>query len=585
MNGAEQEQDGRSGRVRVLRRIAPALAATIGVIAIIEAATRLGLLRRGLDWPWIAMLLVATAVIVAVRSGLVAGLVSVALAVVYSAYTLSRAQAAVFAADSLDPRRSLAVLVVGVPLVLYVGRLRERLQRSWVQERKQRAAAEAARDQARELARREAFLAEASRVLGSSLDLDRTLGAVADLAVPALADGCVIDIRENGSIRRVAHAATDPDQERLLRELGGFVEFPGPVPEFVRRLRRGESVLIPEDAGPRLAEAISDPRAAELLRRLRLRSVILAPLIARGRVLGALSFGSMRRYDQRDVEFVELVAARAAVAIDNAALHEAALESSRAKSGFLAVMSHELRTPLTAVMGYAELLEMGLAGTVNDEQRGQIRKIGENAQRLVELIDEILTFSRMEGERARLRLEPVDLAELIRSTAEPFARRAEEKGLDFTVETPESVVAQTDPAKVEHILRDLLSNSVKFTRSGEITVSLRREDGIAAIEVTDTGVGIEPEVLPQIFEPFWQAESPLTREFGGTGLGLAVAQRLARALGGDISAESTPGEGSTFTVRLPVQAAAPTADHGPESPGGGDGLQSHGGEGDVEAAA
>jgi signal transduction histidine kinase len=172
---------------------------------------------------------------------------------------------------------------------------------------------------------------------------------------------------------------------------------------------------------------------------------------------------------------------------------------------------------------------------------------------LLGLIDEVLTFSRLEAGREVVRVEPVHVWRLLDDAALIAEPLAAEKGLAFRVEHPATdAVLETDPMKALQILLNLLSNAVKFTERGEVALAARYEDGAAVVEVRDTGVGIAPEHQERIFEPFWQVEQTHRRTAGGTGLGLSVSRRLARLMGGDVTVESTPGEGSTFRVRLPM---------------------------------
>ncbi len=204
------------------------------------------------------------------------------------------------------------------------------------------------------------------------------------------------------------------------------------------------------------------------------------------------------------------------------------------------------------MIGYAELLDLGVEGPLTHGQRARVERIKASARHLVDLIEEILSFSRMESGREDVRLERVDLAALARHVAGVAEPDAATVGLRFRIGVPDArVAARTDPAKVRRILLNLLSNAVKFTPHGEVGLRLHVEDGCAVFRVDDTGVGIAAEHLERIFEPFYQVERALTRTVGGTGLGLTIARRLARMLGGDIAVESEPGVGSTFTVRIP----------------------------------
>jgi signal transduction histidine kinase len=231
---------------------------------------------------------------------------------------------------------------------------------------------------------------------------------------------------------------------------------------------------------------------------------------------------------------------------------EAAEVANRAKNDFLAVMSHELRTPLNAIVGYAELLHDGIAGPVNETQREQLDRVQMSARHLVELVDDILSFSRIESGQDTIRQGPVELTQVTREAGALVEPVAAAKGLRFTVEAPnEPVTFTSDAAKVRQVLVNLLSNAIKFTDDGEIVLASHVEDGRVVFDVRDTGIGIAPEHQEQVFETFWQVDQTATRRAGGAGLGLSVSRRLARALGGDLSVESAIGKGSRFRFWVP----------------------------------
>src|SRR5690606_25739527 len=403
--------------------------------------------------------------------------------------------------------------------------------------------------------------ADAGAALASSLDYEQTLRTVASLAVPRIADWCIVDVvDEDGRIRRVADAATDAERERLLREL--HERFPpdwqSPQPA-ARVLRSREELIWPDVSAADLAAITRDEEHLRIIERLAPRSLIAVPLLARDRPVGAITLAvseDSRRYDDADLDLARELGTRAALTIDNARLYRSALVASHAKSNFLAVMSHELRTPLTAIMGYADLLAMRVAGTEIASYDKQIERIKARANHLLTLIEEILAFSRKGTGREQIMLETVDLREPVQEIADHMRILAAEKGLGFEVHTPDSPAPiETDPGKLKQALRHLISNAIKFTTSGRVLIDAGVRNGEAVIEVTDTGIGIAPEHRERIFEPFWQAEEATTRERGGTGLGLSVARHLVRLLGGDVTVESEPGKGSTFTVRLPAHPA------------------------------
>jgi len=173
------------------------------------------------------------------------------------------------------------------------------------------------------------------------------------------------------------------------------------------------------------------------------------------------------------------------------------------------------------------------------------------AGQLLGMIDDVLAYARMDAGEP-VRLERVELGALLAEAVSGVEGAAREKGLEVTVERDGACLADTDPRRLRQVLAHLLGNAVKFTERGEVRAGARRDPAAFTITVADTGAGIRPEHLERIWEPFWQAEDPLVRRAGGTGMGLSVARRLAQLLGGEIEARSTPGEGSVFTVRLPL---------------------------------
>ncbi len=243
------------------------------------------------------------------------------------------------------------------------------------------------------------------------------------------------------------------------------------------------------------------------------------------------------------------------------AAKEVAEAASLAKSQFLAVMSHELRTPLTTVIGYADLLMGGTSGPVAPRQRDQLARIKTSAWNLVGIIEEILTFSRADAGKEKAFFEVTDVAALAREAAETIEPQARGAGLAFRAEGLGGIRRiVTDGGKIRQILMNLLGNAVKFTESGAVELELAEDaQGGCAFHVRDTGPGIAARDQELIFEPFRQLDQSSTRQQGGTGLGLTVSRQLARLLGGDVTVASTPGMGSTFTLRIPARGTRQSA--------------------------
>jgi signal transduction histidine kinase len=229
-------------------------------------------------------------------------------------------------------------------------------------------------------------------------------------------------------------------------------------------------------------------------------------------------------------------------------------DATRAKDRFLAVMSHEMRTPLNAILGYAELLEMELDGTLTEGQRQQVERIRVGGRHLLDLTNDVLDLTRADALKLELDLRPVDVAAVVEDVAALLERQAEAKGIVLDISECESRLphVQADLQRLRQVLTNIVGNAIKFTDEGSVRVRCLppAEDGMVKIEVIDTGIGIEADVLPLVFEEFYQVRNDLTRRHGGSGLGLAISQRLARLMGGDITTSSTLGEGSTFTIWL-----------------------------------
>jgi signal transduction histidine kinase len=288
-----------------------------------------------------------------------------------------------------------------------------------------------------------------------------------------------------------------------------------------------------------------------------MRSAMIVPIRAHGHTMGAITLigaESGRQFTVQDLPIAEELARRSALAIENAELFQAAASANRAKSEFMASMSHELRTPLNAILGYTSLLADGITGPVIPAQQEQLLRIRASATHLLGLIDEVLSFSRLEAGREQLSMHDVDVRAVFDEAASLVRPMAEAKKLPLVIELPAGTDAlhlETDVLKLRQILVNLLTNAVKFTDHGAVSLSAAVDGNDIVFRVRDSGIGIPLAHLERVFEPFWQVEQAASRRVGGTGLGLSVTRRLTRLLGGEVTVESTPGQGSTFTITLP----------------------------------
>jgi PAS domain S-box-containing protein len=463
------------------------------------------------------------------------------------------------------------------------------------------------------------LLADASDMLGRSLDHEITLRNVATLSVPILADWCAVDLKDaDGSIRRVALAHPDPAMVRLARELDARYPADPDGPSGARTVMRSGQTLVMRDIPDQLlVDTALDADHLQILRRLGLRSAVTVPLVARGEALGVITFAaaeSGRRFTDEDVAVAEDVARRAAQAIDNGRLvrkqveartrmeqQAAALEvqseelssaqeelevineelrqaneqlvleteaanrarleaeaGNRAKSEFLAMMSHELRTPLNAIAGYADLLEMEIRGPVTDAQREDLQRIRRSQQHLLALINDVLNFAKLEAGHVHFDVRPTAVHPVLAELESLIMPQLMERQITYRYDACDPALdAMADPEKLRQVLLNLLSNGIKFTLpGGRIELSCQADPHVVLIHVEDTGAGIAREQQERIFEPFVQLARTYTDRTHGTGLGLAISRDLARRMGGDLTLHSVPGTGSRFTLSLP-RAAVP----------------------------
>ncbi|MEX0677762.1 MAG: response regulator [Pirellulales bacterium] len=309
-------------------------------------------------------------------------------------------------------------------------------------------------------------------------------------------------------------------------------------------------------------------------------SAALVPLLRRGDEVGDLGRAFTRMSDEIrkreqslaawNADLEKTVGARTAElkhAVEEAEeAREQAQEASKTKSAFLANMSHELRTPMNAIIGYSEMLLEESADTGEKWMEPDLQKILSSAKHLLQLINDILDLSKIEAGRMTVFLEPVDIAQTakdVAATIEPLV--AKNANVFELVCPPDAGSMRTDLTKLRQTLFNLLSNACKFTENGKVTLQItRRADHMVSFAVTDSGIGMTPEQQGKLFGEFVQADASTTRKYGGTGLGLAISRKFCRLLGGDITVESTPGHGSTFSAILPVEAKEPAVEPAPE---------------------
>jgi PAS domain S-box-containing protein len=425
------------------------------------------------------------------------------------------------------------------------------------------------------------LLAEAGAHLGQSYEYQASLQIVADLLVPSFGDWCAIDLLDDeGQLQSVAIVHSDPQRESAARDLRRHYPPRADDPHGAMHVvRTGRTQLLHEVTPRLLEEAARDAEHLRLLQQLNLQSALIVPMMAHGRTLGVLTLASStaaRRYSRDDLGPVEELAIRCALAVDNARLyeaaqqeikqrelteqllaraHDAAAAANAAKSEFVANMSHEIRTPMTAILGYTEILGQHLD---DPDDLQCVETIRRNGQFLLEIVNDILDLSKIEAGKLEVDAQRLRPDQLIADVLSLMEVRAREKRLALSARfdgpLPETI--ESDPTRLRQILINLLGNAIKFTESGRVTLgaTLLHDRQLLKITISDTGIGMSPEQMSRLFEPFSQADTSVARNYGGTGLGLSICRRLAEMLGGEITVESELGRGSTFSVTIATGA-------------------------------
>jgi signal transduction histidine kinase len=375
-------------------------------------------------------------------------------------------------------------------------------------------------------------------------------------------------VESNGMIHRLPPIHPDPAKQALAQRLADPSIVPGrPTLSPRSVLASARPMLVTPESESALVVVAGGEANLSILRQIGFGALLVVPLVVRARVEGGITFVSPEGEDSFSAEETALatdIASRCALALENARLYReaetlraAADLANQSKSQFLGSMSHELRTPLNAISGFVELIDMGLSGPVTEKQHVALRRIKANQQLLLTLITEILNFARIESGRIEYHRSEVSMFRALTDVAEMLSGAITDKGL--TREGPlgdPNVVAWADPDRVRQILVNLVMNAVKYTpRRGKITLECTTEKDHALARVSDTGPGIPLAQIERIFEPFKQLTEGLANHKGGVGLGLTISRDLARAMGGDLTVESTVGVGSRFTLILPTHAA------------------------------
>ena len=404
----------------------------------------------------------------------------------------------------------------------------------------------------KKIEQRQEFLASAGEKLASSFGSGEVLFHVAELAVPALADGCILENRLDDGYRAGAVAHSDPAIDHLMRQItkAGVRKPPAnhPLSEI---LRTGKPVLLQTDAASRLIDTSAMPAYIVGVRAMHPQSALFLPLLARSELIGVLSlFRSGRSFDGDDLAFSEDLARLAALALDNARLLDAVRGSLRGQEEMVGVVSHDLRNPVAAIKMLSRALLNGPEGG-STERNQNLALIAEAADQMDTLIRDLLDVNSLDAGNLRIAKEPIEPSALLREALRTLQPLVSEKQIALDIQIEEGlprVLADTE--RIQQVLSNLVGNAIKFTpKGGKIVIAARSDDHTVTVSVADSGSGIREEHLPKVFDRYWQS-TRTNRQ--GAGLGLAIAKGIVEGHGGRIWIESTTGKGTIAQFTLPV---------------------------------
>ena len=398
------------------------------------------------------------------------------------------------------------------------------------------------------------FLAEAGEVLASSLGTAETISSVARIAVPRLADAAIVSVFHGGHFHGVASAHLDPQRAELLQKTRDEqpVDLRGshPVAEVIRT---GRSVAIPDSATahPQLSAMLAE--SGSIFTDGRFASALVLPLVARDQLLGVMElYRHRRKLDHDDVVLAEDTSRRAAMAIDNARLHELVTLGLHARDDMIGIVSHDLRNPVNAVkMLTGAILETERSTPLPLDVLEYSTIIRQASEQMDSLIRDLLDVTRIEAGRLKVETTPADVSELLADAFGTLNPVAIAKSIELRFSTePALPLVLADRERIRQALSNLIGNSVKFSPAqSRIDVRAERRDGEVVISVSDRGPGMDEDQLSHAFDRFWQSRRT---DRAGAGLGLAITRGIVEAHGGTIWAESKVGEGSTFHFTLPT---------------------------------
>lgn len=399
------------------------------------------------------------------------------------------------------------------------------------------------------------FLAEAGQILASTLDYNVTLLSVAKLLVDNIADFCIIDILENDEMKRVVVKTAKKSDQEIANKFFKYPPDPRNKLAIYDAATAGMPILIKEATHQWLKTVSQIKQEREIVKKLKLRSFIFAPLKSRGKVIGVLTIASNKdgfSYSEEDVIFIDALAGRAGLAVDNSRLYSEAQNALRTRDEFISIASHELKTPLTSILLSLQFALRHLRKEKSDHQVISALEIGiSESKRLSALMNDLLNISVISTGKLKIEPEKTDLIRLINDSIEGFHLRRNKKPIKIEFKHNEKHIwGDWDKIRLGEVFSNIISNAIKYGKGKPVLISVQGKKRKVIIEIKDRGIGIAKDETGLIFELFRRTR--IAAEYKGMGVGLYVSRQIIEAHGGSVKVKSTSARGSTFIISLPL---------------------------------
>lgn len=404
-----------------------------------------------------------------------------------------------------------------------------------------------------------AFLSEASKILSSTLDYNVTLASVAKLVANNIADLCVIDIFEGNLLNRVAVRVADRRKQKLANEMYNFLPDPRNKRAVYDTVHGGKPIIIKKVTKSWLKSVSRLKEERDMHIKLNLHSLIFTPLKSRGKIIGVLTIASSYpkfSYTQEYANFMEELAIRAGLAVDNSRLFSEAQEALRTRDEFLSIASHELKTPLTSILLNLQLILQKIHNAANQkiemkEIEGMIETSKNQSDRLSRLISDLLNISLISTGRLVIEKEQMNLSDVVHEVIKRFEVQLDKAHIPIDWRNNKKLVGNWDKVRLEQVVTNLISNAIKYGKNKPVTIRLTRNKNMAVLKIKDRGIGIKKKDRKHIFERFKRGAN--SKDFKGLGVGLYISRQIVEAHQGNLSVISSVGKGTTFTVSLPME--------------------------------